>query len=263
MTDQTEPLLLRNDADGIATLTLNRPGKFNALSHALLDALQAELDKLENDTSVRVVVLAANGKAFCAGHDLKEMRSTPSKEDQKALFEKCSKMMLSVARIPQPVIAKVHGIATAAGCQLVGACDLAIASENATFATSGINVGLFCSTPMVSVSRNLSRKKAFEMLVTGEFIDATAAAQQGLINKAVPAEMLDAEVDAMAKNIASKPAISVAFGKRLFYKQLEEGMTGAYEMAAETMACNMVTEDAQAGVDAFIAKQPMPEWKGK
>ncbi len=263
MTEQTEPILLREDCDGIATLTLNRPGKFNALSHELLDTLQAELERLENDTSVRVVILAANGKAFCAGHDLKEMRSTPGKADQKALFKKCSKMMLSISHIPQPVIAKIHGIATAAGCQMVGACDLAIASENATFATSGINVGLFCSTPMISVSRNLSRKKAFEMLVTGEFIDAKAAAEQGLINKAVPAGELDAAVDAMAANIASKPAVSVAFGKKLFYKQLEEGMTEAYDMAAETMACNMITEDAQAGVDAFIAKQPMPEWKGK
>ena len=263
MTDQPASVLLRDDANGIATLTLNRPGKFNALSHELLDALQTELDRLVADTSVRVVVLAANGKAFCAGHDLKEMRATPGKDDQKALFSKCSKMMLSIARIPQPVIAKVQGIATAAGCQLVGACDLAIASENATFATSGINVGLFCSTPMVSVSRNLSRKKAFEMLVTGQFIDAASAAEQGLINKAVATNDLDSEVEAMAANIASKPSVSVAFGKKLFYKQLEEGMADAYDMAAETMACNMVTEDAQAGVDAFIAKQPMPEWKGK
>ncbi|MCW9035945.1 MAG: enoyl-CoA hydratase [Rhodospirillales bacterium] len=264
MTDKTDtPLVLRDDNDNIAYLTLNRPGKFNALSLGVLDALTKELQAIGEDNSVHVVVIQAGGKAFSAGHDLKEMRQDPSKEANKHLFDKCSVMMKTVASIPQPVIAKVQGIATAAGCQLVGACDLAIASNEATFATSGINLGLFCSTPSVTVSRNLPRKVAFEMLVTGEFITAEKAVHFGFINQAVPAEELDTATDILARRIAEQPAISIAYGKNLFYRQLEASLGVAYDMASETMACNMMTEDAQAGIDAFINKQPSPDWKGK
>ncbi|MCP5373014.1 MAG: enoyl-CoA hydratase [Hyphomicrobiales bacterium] len=262
-TQTDAPVLLRADADGVATLTLNRPDKFNALSVALLAALQDELDALKDDRSVRVVVLAANGRAFCAGHDLKEMRADPSREAMKALFEQCAKVMTSLTRIPQPVIAKVHGVATAAGCQLVAQADMAIAADGARFATSGINVGLFCSTPMVAVTRNLPRKQAMEMLMTGDFIDAPTAKSYGLINHHVPADELDAAVAALAAKVAAKTPVSIALGKDLFYRQIEEGLEAAYALAADTMTCNMMTEDAQDGVDAFNAKQPMPEWKGR
>jgi enoyl-CoA hydratase/carnithine racemase len=260
---QDAPLLLREDHDGIATLTLNRPDKFNALSHALLDALQAELEAIETDSAVRVVVLAANGRAFCTGHDLKEMRQDSAKETMQALFDKCGRMMQTLVRLPQPVIAKVHSIATAAGCQLVATCDLAIASDHAKFATSGINLGLFCSTPMVALTRNVPRKVAMEMLVTGDFVDAETAARHGLVNRAVPADDLDAAVGELAEKIAGQPAVSIAMGKQLFYRQLEAATAAAYDMASETMACNMTTEDARDGIDAFIGKQPRPEWKGR
>jgi len=260
---QTEQLVLREDNDGVTTLTLNRGKKFNALSIAALDALLEEFTKIGNDKSVRCVVLAGDGKAFCAGHDLKEMREDTSRLAMQALFSKCADVMMKITSIPQPVIARVHGIATAAGCQLVATCDLAVAVEEARFATSGINVGLFCSTPMVAITRNMPTKQAFEMLVTGDFMDAQTALQYGLVNKVVPTDKLDETVYEMATKIASKPAVSIAFGKQLFYKQLEAAKVAAYEMAADTMTCNMLTEDAQAGVDAFIAKQPMPEWKGK
>ena len=257
-----EPLVLRSDQGPITTLTLNRPRQFNALSSAMLAALQVELDKIAADESVRVVVLAAAGKAFCAGHDLKEMRSHPDKEFQNALFEQCSRMMLTINRIPQPVIARVHGLATAAGCQLVAACDLAVAADTAQFATSGIRVGLFCSTPSVAVSRNLSRKKALEILLTGEFIDARTAEREGLINYAVPPEELDAAVGRLADAIVAKSPVAVATGKGMFYRQLELGMEDAYSYAAEVMACNMMAEDAQEGIDAFIEKRA-PVWKGR
>lgn len=260
---QTEQLVARRDADGIATVTLNRPGKFNALSMAVLDELLDVFTAIGNDKSVRVVVLKGEGKAFCAGHDLKEMREDTSRLAMQALFGKCSEVMMKITEIPQPVIAHIHGIATAAGCQLVATCDLAIAAEEARFATSGINVGLFCSTPMVALTRNVGTKKAFELLVTGDFLSAQEALENGLVNKVVPAAELDSAVAEMAQKIASKPAVSIAFGKGLFYKQLEAAKEAAYEMAADTMTCNMLTEDAQAGVDAFIAKKPMPEWKGK
>jgi len=258
-----EPVLLREDADGIATLTMNRPDKYNALSNAMLDALQAEFDVLKDDRSVRVVILAARGKAFSAGHDLKEMRETPGREACKTLFDKCSRMMVSMTRIPQPVIAKVQGLATAAGCQMVAQADLAIAADTASFATSGINVGLFCSTPMVAVTRNLPRKQAMEMLMTGDFIDAETACAYGLINRAVPVEELDAAVLEMADKIAAKTPVSIAMGKKLFYYQIEHGLKSAYERAGEIMTNNMMTEDAQGAIDAFNAKKPMPEWKGK
>lgn len=258
-----EDVVLRRDDAGIATLTLNRPDKFNALSVSLLAALQRELDTISEDRAVRVVVLAGNGKAFCAGHDLKEMRENPSAEATRALFDQCAQVMLTITRIPQPVIARVHGIATAAGCQIVATCDLAVASEKARFAVSGVNLGLFCSSPMVALSRVMGRKQAMEMLVTGEFIDADTARAWGLINRTVPEDQLDAAVAGLAASIASKSPAAVAIGKGLFYRQLEQGTQAAYAAASEAMTWNMLTEDAVAGIDAFIAKQPPPEWKGR
>jgi enoyl-CoA hydratase/carnithine racemase len=257
-----EPPLLRSDAGGIATLTLDRPKNYNALSEELLAELQGALETIEKDESVRVVVIAGNGPAFCAGHDLKQMRATPRKDYYDKLFAQCSRFMLTLARIPQPVIARVHGIATAAGCQLVAACDLAVASDNAKFATSGINVGLFCSTPAVPVSRNIPRKQAMEMLLTGEFVDAATAKGLGLINRAVPADRLDAEVKNLANAIIAKSMVAVTTGKRMFYKQIEMGMQEAYDYAAGVMACNMMAEDVGEGIDAFMQKRE-PVWKGK
>jgi enoyl-CoA hydratase/carnithine racemase len=257
-----EKLLLRSDSGGIATLTLNRPKQYNALSEELLTELQSALEAIEKDAAVRVVVIAGNGSAFCAGHDLKQMRATPRKNYYDKLFAQCSEMMLTLTRIPQPVIARVHGIATAAGCQLVAQCDLAVASENAKFAVSGINVGLFCSTPSVPLGRNVLRKQAMEMLLTGDFIDAQTAVQRGLVNHAVPADQLDRAVDELARKIISKSSVAVATGKRMFYKQLEMGLEGAYEYAAETMACNMMAEDVGEGIDAFMQKRT-PQWKGR
>ncbi|TVR83625.1 MAG: enoyl-CoA hydratase [Rhodospirillales bacterium] len=255
------PLVLRHDADGIATLTLNRPQQFNALSVALLAALQAELDRLKDDTSIRVVVLAGAGKAFSAGHDLKEMRENPDRHAIEALFEQCSRVMLSIVGLPQPVIARVHGIATAAGCQLVATCDLAVAADTARFAVSGVNLGLFCSTPMVPLTRNLPRKQAMEMLLTGDFIDAATALHYGLVNRVVPVAQLDAAVADLAGRIGAKSPTAIALGKRLFYRQIEAGLEAAYAEAGKTMTCNMMADDAQAGIDAFIAKQPMPRWQ--
>lgn len=257
-----EPILLRSDQNGVTTLTLNRPKQFNALSHAMLDALQLELDAIAADETVRVVVIASNGKAFCAGHDLKEMRSHTEQEFHQALFTQCSHMMMTINRMPQPVIARVHGLATAAGCQLVAACDLAVAADTATFATSGIRVGLFCSTPSVAVSRNLGRKKAMEVLLTGDFIDAHTAAQEGLINYAVPVEQLDATIQRLTDAIVAKSPYAVASGKRMFYKQLEMDMADAYDYAAEVMACDMMAADASEGIDAFIQKR-QPVWQGR
>ena len=257
-----DPLVLCSDDGPIATLTLNRPAQFNALSSAMLAALQAELDRIAADPALRVVVLAGAGKAFCAGHDLKEMRRNPDKAFQSALFAQCGRMMLTINRMPQPVIAKVHGLATAAGCQLVAACDLAVAAETAQFATSGIRVGLFCSTPAVPVSRNLPRKRAFEILFTGDFIDAQTAASEGLVNYAVPAAELDAAVQRLAAAIVAKSPLAVATGKEMFYRQIEMGMEDAYAYAAEVMACNMMAEDAREGIDAFIEKRA-PLWTGR
>lgn len=263
MSDVRARPLSRRDTDGIATLTLNRPDKFNALSVELLTELDYEFRSIGDDRSVRAVILAGAGKAFCTGHDLKEMRADSSDAAIRSLFRLCADVMLAIAGIPQPVIAKVHGVATAAGCQLVATCDLAVAAEHARFAVSGVNLGLFCSTPMVALSRNLSRKQAMEMLVTGDFIDAATAERWGLINRAVPAGELDAAAARMAASVASKSPAAVALGKGLFYKQLEVGIEAAYALASETMACNMRTEDAQAGIDAFLGKQPMPEWTGR
>lgn len=258
-----EAVLLRHDADGVATLTLNRGNKFNALSTELMAAVQDALDAIAADSSVRVVVLAGAGKAFCAGHDLAEMRADPGPEAMTRLFSQCSRMMLSLTRIPQPVIARVHGMATAAGCQLVAQCDLAISAEEARFATSGINVGLFCSTPMVAVTRNLPRKQAMEMLLTGDFIDAETALRYGLVNRVVPGAELDAAVAAMATTLAGKAPVALARGKRLFYSQLEVGLEGAYEQATRVITDNMQDQDTRAGIDAFVEKKPMPEWNDR
>ena len=256
-----EPVLLRSqDARGVVTLTLNRPHAFNALSQATLTALQRELDVIAQDESVRVVVLAAEGKAFCAGHDLKEMRAAPSLEYYERLFAQCSDMMLTIQRLPVPVIARVQGIATAAGCQLVAMCDLAVASSAAKFAVSGVNLGLFCSAPGVALSRNVLRKAAFEMLVTGEFISADDAKQRGLINRVAEPEQLDAEVEKLVATIVAKPRIAVAMGKEFFYKQVELDIAAAYEAGSQTMACNMMDEAALEGVQAFIEKRP-PRWR--
>ena len=255
-----DPLLLRHDdARGVVTLTMNRPQAFNSLSEAMLEALQTELDRLAGDDRVRVVVLGGAGRAFCAGHDLKEMRAEPSQAYYEGLFRQCGRMMLSIQRLPVPVIARVQGIATAAGCQLVGMCDLAVAAAEARFAVSGVNLGLFCATPSVSLSRNVPRKKAFEMLVTGAFISAEEARAAGLVNRVVAAEALDAEVETMVASIVAKPRVALAMGKQLFYRQLEEGIAAAYDDAADTMACNMMDESALEGVQAFIEKRK-PNW---
>jgi enoyl-CoA hydratase/carnithine racemase len=244
---------------GVVCVTLNRPAAYNALSEALLDALQKQLDTIAA-SAARVVVIAGAGRAFCAGHDLKEMRASPSRAYYEALFARCSKMMLTLARMPQPVIARVHGIATAAGCQLVAACDLAVAAQSARFAVSGVNLGLFCATPSVPLSRNLSRKAAFEMLVTGEFIDAHDAERRGLVNRVVAPDELDAQVAALAASICAKPAQAVRIGKGLFYRQLEMGIEAAYQLAGQTMACNMMDEAALEGVQAFIERRE-PGWR--
>lgn len=257
-----EKVLLRSDADGVVTLTLNRPTQFNALSVELLAALQSELDAIATDALVRVVVLAGAGKAFCAGHDLKEMRANPDKRSLQKLFKQCGRLMTSLTQMPQPVIAKVHGVATAAGCQLVAMCDLAVAADSARFAVSGINVGLFCSTPGVALGRAMGRKAAMEMLLTGDFIDAHEAQRRGLINHAVPAEALDGEVQRLIDSILSKSPVAVAMGKQTFYRQLEMGLEGAYQLATETMACNMMAEDAMNGIDAFMEKRK-PVWQGR
>jgi enoyl-CoA hydratase/carnithine racemase len=254
--------LIRTQDGGVVTLTLNRPAQFNALSEGLLEELQTALDALATDGSARVVVLAAAGKAFCAGHDLKEMRAHPDQAYQQALFDRCSRMMLSLTRIPQPVIARVHGLATAAGCQLVAQCDLAVAAEGARFAVSGIDVGLFCSTPSVPLARNVGRKRAFEMLVTGEFIDAETARAEGLVNRVVPADRLDEEIAKLAAAIVAKSPVAVAAGKKVFYRQLELGAAEAYAVASQTMAENMMADDAGEGIDAFIAKRA-PVWRGR
>lgn len=262
--DINEPLVIREnrpDSSGVVTLTLNRPKQFNALSVELLSAMQTELDNIAQDNSIQIVVIAANGKAFCAGHNLKEMRANTDEAFHRALFQQCSRMMLTINSMPQVVIAKVQGIATAAGCQLVAACDLAIASDNAKFATSGINVGLFCSTPAVAVSRNLSRKQAFEMLITGEFISACTALQQGLINRVAPESQLDSTLQTLINAITTKSSVAIRTGKGMFYKQLDMSLVDAYEYASEVMTCNMMADDVNEGIDAFIEKRDAV-WKG-
>ena len=255
-------VLRTQDERGVVSLTLNRAHTFNALSESMLAALQLEFDAIAENESVRVVVLAAEGKAFCAGHDLKEMRAKPSLEYYERLFSQCSEMMLAIQRLPVPVIARVQGIATAAGCQLAAMCDLAIAASTAKFAVSGVNLGLFCSAPGVALSRNVLRKAAFEMLITGEFISADDAKVCGLINRVVEPEHLDAEVEKLVETIIAKPRVAVAIGKEFFYRQIELGIAQAFEAAARTMACNMMDEAALEGVQAFIDKRP-PRWRKK
>ncbi len=256
-TDQ--PIVQVQRSGGIVTLTMNRPDQYNALSEAMIAALDDALSAVAADETARVVIIAGAGKAFCAGHDLREMRAAPSLDYYRKLFGDCAKMVMTIQRMPQPVIARVHGVATAAGCQLVAMCDLAVAANEAKFAVSGVNLGLFCSTPSVALSRNMSRKAAFEMLVTGEFIDAATAVQRGLINHAVPSDRLDAEVDRIARLIVAKPAVAIAAGKGLFYRQLETGIDAAYQLAGQTMACNMMAEPTLEGVQAFIEKRK-PNW---
>lgn len=254
----SNPFVIAEHTDSVSRLTLNRPDSFNALSEGMLDSLQHELDTLPGDT--RVVVLAAKGRAFCAGHDLKEMRQHTDQAYFDALFKRCSHLMTTLLTIRQPVIAEVQGLATAAGCQLVGTCDLAVASTNATFAVSGIDVGLFCSTPSVALSRNVARKRAMNMLMTGEFINAETACDWGLINQAVDDAELTESVLNLANRIIAKSEVAVRTGKELFYKQLECGIEDAYALAGNAMACNMMAYDVGEGIDAFIEKRA-PEFK--
>ena len=254
-----ESILLRADSDGIARLTLNRPEQYNSLSEDMLGSLQGQLDAIAEDKSVRVIVLAAAGKAFCAGHDLKEMRARPERDYYEFLFKKCSRMMLSMVRLPQPVIARVHGIATAAGCQLVANADLAVAASDARFGTSGINVGLFCMTPGVAVARDVQRKKAFEMLFTGDLLSAEEAQEAGLVNRVAPPDELDDALAGLCRSILGKSRAAVEAGKRVFYEQLEMDLESAYMCASEEMARNMMFHDAGEGIDAFIGKRK-PVW---
>lgn len=254
------PLRISRDARGVVTLTLNRPQAFNALSDALLAALQGAIDALKEDEAARVVILQGAGRAFCAGHDLKEMRAQPDEDRCNDLFGRCSKVMLGLVALPQPVIARVHGLATAAGCQLVAQCDLAVAAADARFAVSGINVGLFCSTPSVPLVRNVPRKMAMEMLLTGEFIDANTARQWGLVNRVAAPDALDAEVEALVDSILAKPAAAIALGKAQFYRQIDMGLAGAYQLAGQAMSRNFMQDDALEGVQAFIEKRP-PAWR--
>ncbi|MDB5902921.1 MAG: Enoyl-CoA hydratase/isomerase [Betaproteobacteria bacterium] len=260
MESETEELL-RADRGGVATLTLNRPRQYNAFSSSLIDAVQAALDDIGRDPLVRVVVIAGAGKAFCAGHDLKEIRAA-GPELVTQVFARYSRLMLSLTRLPQPVIARVHGIAFAAGCQLVAQCDLAVAAGGAQFAASGVKFGLFCNTPGVALARNLNRKQAMEMLLTGEAIDAATALERGLVNRVVAAEDLDAAIDALAQSIIEKTPVAISAGKRVFYEQLEAPLEHAYAIATEAMVCNMQTHDAAEGIDAFVAKRK-PVWKGE
>jgi enoyl-CoA hydratase/carnithine racemase len=262
MTVQTpidHDVLHRRDDAGVAWLTLHRPAARNALSMTLIQHLHDALDAVANDESVRVVVIAGAGPAFCAGHDLREMRANPDRAFMEALFARCAALMTHIVRLPKPVIARVHGIATAAGCQLVASCDLAVASSDARFATPGVNIGLFCSTPMVALSRAVGRKAAMEMLLTGELIDAARAREIGLVNRVVPPERLDEEVAALAAQIASKSRMTVAIGKQAFYRQAEMDLDAAYAYAAEVMTANMMARDAAEGIDAFLQKRA-PQW---
>ena len=257
-----EALLLRDDADGVARLTLNRPAARNALSLALMEEFQAALDAVGEDDTVKLVVIAGAGPGFCAGHDLKELRANPGRAFYKRTFTASSRLMLTIMRLPKPVIARVHGIATAAGCQLVATCDLAVAAADARFATPGVNIGLFCSTPMVALGRNVGRKQAMEMLLTGEMIDAEEAQRIGLVNRVAPADRLDQEVAALAGTIAAKSPLTLRIGKEAFYRQLEMDVESAYDYAAEVMTRNMLARDAEEGFDAFIEKRA-PVWRGE
>jgi enoyl-CoA hydratase/carnithine racemase len=258
-------ILERHDTGAIAHLRMNAPERLNALSDAMLEALRSELDRLREDRAIRVVILSGAGKAFCAGHDLKEMQAGRQAEDGGAayfadLFTRCSAVMRAIRTLPQPVIARPHGIATAAGCQLVASCDMAVAAEGTRFGVNGVNIGLFCSTPMVALSRNIPRKQAFEMLTTGSFIDTARALELGLINRAVPEEMLEAETMALAETVAGKLGSAVRIGKEAFYAQLEMGLDEAYGYTGEVMVRNMLDRDTEEGISAFLEKRP-PQWR--
>lgn len=255
-----EPVLLREDRDGITTLTLNRPASYNLLTSEVIDALQSAFDRIEQDEAVRVVVLAATGKGFSAGHDLKEIRALGTQPKIEGLFRRCSRMMVTITRLPQPVIARVQGAAAAAGCQLVAQCDLAVAAETAKFAAPGVTWGFLCSTPGVAIGRNLARKHAMEMLLTGELVDARRALEWGLVNRVVPADQLDDAVLELAAQIGSKPRGTIAAGKRAFYEQLEMGLERAYELAGHVIASSFAHEEGREGMDAFIEKRP-PSWQ--
>jgi enoyl-CoA hydratase/carnithine racemase len=257
-----EPILLRDDRNGIATLTLNRPAARNALSVALMSELEDAFDKIAKDAAIKVVIVAANGPAYCAGHDLKEMRANPGRRNYEALFTQCSRLMLAITRLSRPVIAKVHATATAAGCQLVATCDLAVAADSARFATPGVNIGLFCSTPMVALSRAVGRKPAMEMLLTGAPIDAAEALRLGLVNRVVPEDDLDSATWELAAAIAAKSPLTVATGKEAFYRQIDLDLDAAYAYASEVMTGNMLARDAEEGIDAFLEKR-QPTWEGR
>jgi len=254
-----EPVLLRNDAEGVAGLTLNRPEAYNALSREVLSALETELERIKDDPDVRVVVITGTGRAFCAGHDMKEMANERERDKLLELFAQCSRVMLALTRLPQPVIALVDGMATAAGCQLVAACDLALATSNARFATSGVKYGLFCSTPMVAVGRNVPRKAALEMLMTGDFIEAEDAWRLGLVNRVVAPEKLEEAFDDLLGRLLDKPREVLALGKRAFYEQLEMGLEDAYKFTTEVIVDNALGKDFEEGLAAFMDKRK-PEW---
>ena len=262
-TASNEPVLLRRDEGRVAILTLNRPHAMNALSGELIDALQAEFDRLAKDKEIRCIVIEATGRAFSTGHDLREVASNRDYAFHHDLLTRCSAMMMSIKRLPQPVIAKVHALATAAGCQLVAACDLAVASTDATFATSGINNGLFCGTPSVAVGRNVGSKRALDMLFTGQPIDAATALRDGLVSRLAPPDKLDAETMAFAQHIASQPPQQIAAGKAMFHAHMAMDLEQAYAYATDFMAGAIQREDAQAGIDAFAGKKPKPDWKGR
>jgi len=253
------PYVLTHTENGICRLSLNRGDRYNPLSRAMITALQSEVTRIGADSAIRCVVLAAEGKGFCAGHDLKELRAHPDLAWQQELFSACNALMVSLTTLPQPVIARVHGIATAAGCQLVSMCDLAVAADTARFALPGVNVGVFCTTPAVGVARNVARKRVMEMLLTGEPIDATTALAWGLVNRVVPEAELDAAIAVLTRVILAKSARLIAQGKRAFYRQVELGLGQAYDFAGGVMACSLLDADAHEGIDAFVEKRP-PKW---
>lgn len=259
MKNSLDPVLHTRDERGVHRLTLNRADSFNTLSEEMLAALQAALDAVARDPGARIVVLAAQGKAFCAGHNLKEMRTQPELAYYQQLFAQCTRMMLTLQNLPVPVLARVQGVATAAGCQLVAQCDLAVAASQASFGVNGIDVGLFCATPSVPLVRNIPAKQAMEMLLTGGFITAEEARLRGLVNRVVALDALDAEIEQVVQAILAKPREAIAMGKALFYRQRETGISAAYQLAGQVMACNMVHAVAQEGVQAFIDKRK-PQW---
>ena len=257
----TPPYVLREDRDGVTTLTLNRGERLNPLSSTMIAVLTAELKAVGTNTSIRAVVIAGSGRGFCAGHDMKEIHAHPDAAWQQGLFDACAAMMLAIVKLPQPVIARVHGVAAAAGCQLVSMCDLAVTVPEAKFALSGIHNGLFCSTPAVGVARNINRKRAMEMLVTGDLIDADTARVWGLVNRVVPPDALDAEITKLTDAIKAKSGAAIALGKDAFYRQIDMGLTDAYDLAGRTMTCNLQDADGVEGVDAFVGKRKAV-WKG-